>query len=208
MVVEEGRGENILSGLIEGGIEIDFGGGKKLLKDIRSFVNEMAVNDGVTSGGCKFAKGDSGIDKRCGTGDKMFQAIVHAVLENIRLSDGQVVGVKYFEVFLKMVVEPVMADQTVADTLVVPTRPFEKPARQQAGPAVEAIAHAVVAREVRIGGKDVLVHEYRRFLADNYKEIDCNEDAGKGVRAQLSSVLNRLMPLRGKLGWLLFHNHL
>ena len=139
----------------------------------------MAIDDGITSGGCKIAKGDDGIQKRRGTGNKMFQPIVDAVLENVCLSDGQIVGVKCFEIFLKMVVEPVMADQTVTNALVVPAGPFEKPAGQKARPTVEAVAHAVVAYGVRIGGKVILVHEYRRFLADNYRGIDCSEDAGE-----------------------------
>ena len=53
MVVEEGRGKNILSGLIEGSIEIRFSGGEKLLKDIRSFVDEMAVKGGILAEGCE-----------------------------------------------------------------------------------------------------------------------------------------------------------
>jgi len=53
VVVEEGRGEDILSGLIEGGIEIEFGGGEKLLKDIGSFVDEMAVEGGIFAEGCE-----------------------------------------------------------------------------------------------------------------------------------------------------------
>lgn len=51
-----------------------------------------------------------------------------------------------------------MSDQAVADALVVPTGPFEKAAGEEAGPAVESVAHAEVEYWFWIGRKDILVH--------------------------------------------------
>jgi len=76
---------------------------EKLLEDIGSFVDEVAVDGGISPDRC-VATGEGRVDKRGESGDEVLRGVGGAILQDIGLDDGYVSRMNFFIVLFEKLV--------------------------------------------------------------------------------------------------------